>query len=88
MVSWIRDFSDTYHSRVGRYPVIYTTTDWWNTCTGNDTEFGSTSPLWNFHVPLPNGEPSVGLWRNEPLQNTLQTPHLVRYNGDIGSLKR
>jgi len=46
MVNWIHDFSNTYHSRVGRYPVIYTTTDWWTTCTGNDSGFGTTNPLW------------------------------------------
>ncbi|WP_405020965.1 lysozyme [Kitasatospora sp. NBC_00070] len=46
MVSWIRDFSNTVHSRTGRYPVLYTTTDWWTTCTGNSTAFGTTNPLW------------------------------------------
>lgn len=46
MVSWIRDFSNTVHSRTGRYPVIYTTTDWWSTCTGNNGGFGGTNPLW------------------------------------------
>ncbi|KAF9528365.1 glycoside hydrolase family 25 protein [Crepidotus variabilis] len=46
MVSWIHDFANTYHSSTGRYPVIYTTTDWWTTCTGNNSGFGSTSPLW------------------------------------------
>ncbi|KAG9126602.1 hypothetical protein FRC07_002844 [Ceratobasidium sp. 392] len=29
MVTWIRDFSNTYNSKTGRYPTIYTTTDWW-----------------------------------------------------------
>ncbi|KAI1784868.1 glycoside hydrolase family 25 protein [Ganoderma leucocontextum] len=46
MVSWIKDFSDTYHSQTGVYPVIYTTTDWWTTCTGNSAAFASTNPLW------------------------------------------
>ncbi len=26
-------------------PSIYTTTDWWTTCTGNSGAFGSTNPL-------------------------------------------
>ena len=26
--------------------VIYTTTDWWTTCTGNSAAFASTNPLW------------------------------------------
>ncbi|GGQ65816.1 lysozyme [Kitasatospora griseola] len=46
MVSWIRDFSNTVHTKTGRYPVIYTTTDWWTTCTGNNSSFGATNPLW------------------------------------------
>ncbi|WP_328917512.1 MULTISPECIES: GH25 family lysozyme [unclassified Streptomyces] len=46
MVTWIRSFSDEVHARTGRYPAIYTTTDWWTTCTGNNSGFGATNPLW------------------------------------------
>ncbi len=46
MVGWIREFSDTVHDRTGRYPMIYTTTAWWTSCTGNDGGFGETNPLW------------------------------------------
>ncbi|WP_330340072.1 GH25 family lysozyme [Streptomyces sp. NBC_00557] len=46
MVSWIRDFSNEVHARTGRYPTIYTTTDWWTTCTGGNSGFGATNPLW------------------------------------------
>ncbi|MFF3195603.1 GH25 family lysozyme [Streptomyces misionensis] len=46
MVSWIRDFSNEVRAKVGRYPAIYTTTDWWTTCTGDNSGFGSTNPLW------------------------------------------
>ncbi|KAG6897420.1 hypothetical protein C0992_001734 [Termitomyces sp. T32_za158] len=46
MVSWIGDFSNTYHANTGRYPVIYTTTDWWTTCTGNYAGFANDNPLW------------------------------------------
>jgi lysozyme len=46
MVSWIKSFSDSYQSRTGRWPVIYTTTNWWSTCTGNLGDFSSTNPLW------------------------------------------
>ncbi|KAF9352087.1 hypothetical protein BGX34_000178 [Mortierella sp. NVP85] len=46
MTAWIRDFSETYHARTGRYPVIYTTTDWWKTCTGNAAGFQDNNPLW------------------------------------------
>ncbi|PRX47452.1 GH25 family lysozyme M1 (1,4-beta-N-acetylmuramidase) [Prauserella shujinwangii] len=46
MAAWIRDFHDTYHSRTGRWPVIYTSTSWWNQCVGTAQSFGSTVPLW------------------------------------------
>jgi GH25 family lysozyme M1 (1,4-beta-N-acetylmuramidase) len=46
MVSWIRDFSNEVHAKTSRYPAIYTTTDWWTTCTGNNSGFGATNPLW------------------------------------------
>ncbi|MFB6893244.1 lysozyme [Kitasatospora sp. NPDC056327] len=46
MVSWIRAFSNTVRSRTGRYPTIYTTTNWWVTCTGDNASFGATNPLW------------------------------------------
>lgn len=44
MAAWIRDFSDTYRDRTGRYPVIYTSTSWWSQCVGVD--FSATNPLW------------------------------------------
>ncbi|MFE9248203.1 lysozyme [Streptomyces sp. NPDC007088] len=46
MVSWIRDFVNTYRAKTGRDAVIYTATSWWQTCTGNSSAFGSTNPLW------------------------------------------
>ena len=44
MVSWIQDFSNEMKARTGRVPAIYTTTDWWKTCTGNSAAF-SDNPL-------------------------------------------
>ncbi|PFG92898.1 lysozyme [Saccharopolyspora erythraea NRRL 2338] len=44
MTAWIKDFSDTYHARTGRWPVIYTSTSWWSSCVNGD--FSSTNPLW------------------------------------------
>ncbi|GAA1948009.1 lysozyme [Amycolatopsis minnesotensis] len=46
MVSWIKAFSDQYHKRTSRWPVIYTATSWWTQCTGNKGDFSSTNPLW------------------------------------------
>ncbi|KAH9074239.1 glycoside hydrolase family 25 protein [Lactarius deliciosus] len=54
MVSWIGDFSDTYLSATGRSPAIYTTTSWWNQCTGGSADFGA-NPLW-----LAEWAPSMG----------------------------
>ncbi|KAI9289886.1 glycoside hydrolase family 25 protein [Umbelopsis sp. AD052] len=69
MVSWIMDFSNTYHTYTGRYPVIYTTTDWWTTCTGNSAAFGNTNPLWIARYSssaglLPSGWPSYSFWQS------------------------
>jgi len=91
MVSWIRDFSNTYHSRVGRYPVIYTTTDWWKTCTGNNAEFGSTNPLWIARYSsspgtLPAGWSSYTFWQHA---DSGPSPGDQNYfNGDMAGLKR
>jgi GH25 family lysozyme M1 (1,4-beta-N-acetylmuramidase) len=46
MVSWIRAFVNEYAYREHAYPTIYSTTDWWTTCTGNYGGFGSYDPLW------------------------------------------
>jgi GH25 family lysozyme M1 (1,4-beta-N-acetylmuramidase) len=46
MVSWLHNFVNEYAYREHVYPVIYTTTDWWSTCTGNNSGFGSKDPLW------------------------------------------
>jgi GH25 family lysozyme M1 (1,4-beta-N-acetylmuramidase) len=46
MVSWIRAFSNQVRARTSRYPTIYTTRDWWVSCTGNSPAFGATNPLW------------------------------------------
>ncbi|TQS93675.1 lysozyme [Arthrobacter sp. TS-15] len=68
MVSWISDFSTTILSRTGRLPAIYTTTDWWNTCTGRANGFGN-HPL---HIArwsatpgeLPAGWQAYTLWQH------------------------
>jgi GH25 family lysozyme M1 (1,4-beta-N-acetylmuramidase) len=46
MVDWVADFVNEYASREGVYPIIYTTTDWWTTCTGNYSGFATEDPLW------------------------------------------
>ncbi|MCW2903650.1 MAG: Lysozyme [Streptosporangiaceae bacterium] len=46
MRSWIADFINTYRARTGRWATIYTTTDWWKSCTGNYSGFAANNPLW------------------------------------------
>lgn len=67
MNSWIASFTDTYRSLTGRYPAIYTTTDWWSTCTGNTSQF-SSMPL---HIAryatsagtMPSGWSTYDIWQ-------------------------
>lgn len=68
MVSWIHDFGNTVARLTGRYPTIYTTTDWWSTCTGNNGGFGTTDPLWIARYAsspgtLPNGWSYQTFWQ-------------------------
>ncbi|MCI1747039.1 MAG: hypothetical protein LKI24_02370, partial [Acidipropionibacterium sp.] len=44
MAAWITSFNNYYGARWGRYPIIYTSTGWWNECVG--TSFATTNPLW------------------------------------------
>ncbi|MGW2279680.1 lysozyme [Streptomyces sp. NPDC001770] len=60
MVSWIRDFVNTYKARTGRDAVIYTATSWWTTCTGGNAGFGATNPLWVARYNTTVGELPAG----------------------------
>ncbi|MFI9012348.1 lysozyme [Actinosynnema sp. NPDC053489] len=46
MVAWVRQFSETYRARTGRFPMIYTSTSWWDLCTGRLGDFSTTNPVW------------------------------------------
>ncbi|MEP7019272.1 MAG: GH25 family lysozyme [Pseudonocardiales bacterium] len=68
MVSWIHAFSNQVKARTGRDPIIYTTTDWWTTCTGNSSAFG-VNPLWIARYSsspgtLPAGWSAQTIWQN------------------------
>lgn len=68
MVGWIRSFSDTYHSLTGRWPVIYTSAQWWDRCTGRTGDFSSTNPLWLARYaasvgPMPHRWPFHTIWQ-------------------------
>jgi hypothetical protein len=45
MTAWLSAFASTARSLTGQYPVIYTTADWWSTCTGKSAAF-SADPMW------------------------------------------
>jgi len=68
MRTWIADFLNTYRSRTGRYAVIYTTTSWWTSCTGNYSGFWANHPLWlarwaSTPGALPAGAPFWSFWQ-------------------------
>jgi GH25 family lysozyme M1 (1,4-beta-N-acetylmuramidase) len=46
MVTWIGQFIAAAKSRTGVDPVIYTTPNWWQSCTGNSKAFAASDPLW------------------------------------------
>ncbi|WP_430640944.1 lysozyme [Couchioplanes caeruleus] len=68
MRAWIGDFLNRYQARTGRWATIYTTTDWWRTCTGDYTGFWANSPLWLARYSstpgtLPAGAPTWSFWQ-------------------------
>ncbi|KAG0008907.1 hypothetical protein BGZ81_003807, partial [Podila clonocystis] len=91
MTEWIRDFSNTYHAKTGRYPVIYTTTDWWKTCTGNAVGFQSNNPLWiarwgSSIGELPAGYKSTTFWQYA--DKGKNPGDQDKFNGDTAGLTR
>lgn len=90
MVRWIQDFSNTYRATTTRKPVIYTTTSWWQRCTGNNDSFGN-NPLWiarygSSSGPLPKGWSTYTFW-----QYADQGPNPGAqdiFKGDLSGLKR
>jgi hypothetical protein len=67
MVAWISAFSAEAQRLTGQPTIIYTTADWWRTCTGDSAAFGSdllwvaaygpTSP------PMPAGWSNWTFWQ-------------------------
>ncbi|KAJ7032052.1 glycoside hydrolase family 25 protein [Mycena alexandri] len=91
MVSWISDFSSTYHAATTRFPVIYTTTDWWTTCTGNSAAFATNNPLWIAHYAssvgtLPAGWSFTTFWQYA--DSGVNPGDQDSFNGDTAGLQR
>ncbi len=87
MVDWIASFSDTYRARTGRDIVIYTSSNFWSTCTGNSTAFSQTNPLdfasWGDSPgALPGGWPYYTFWQftDSPVDKNW-------FNGDYARLQ-
>ncbi|MFI5593372.1 GH25 family lysozyme [Amycolatopsis sp. NPDC051758] len=59
MVNWIRAFVDRVRERTGRATMIYTNTNWWNPCTGNNASFGA-NPLFIANYSGSSGQLPAG----------------------------
>jgi GH25 family lysozyme M1 (1,4-beta-N-acetylmuramidase) len=63
MISWIAGFTARAEALTGKWPIIYTTTDWWRECTGSTSQF-RRDPLWlaAFGGTLPTVPSPWGHW--------------------------
>src|SRR6266571_6549946 len=70
LTGFIHAFLDELEARLGRPPMIYTNSNWWNPCTGNDRSFGrypvdlasyTTTP-----PRLPAGWTTFTIWQYAP----------------------
>lgn len=71
--------------------VIYTTTDWWTTCTGNSASFASTNPLWVARYAssvgtLPAGWSYETFWQSADSGANPGDQDI--FNGDMAGLQR
>jgi len=67
MRAWLSAFVTTARTLTGQYPVIYTTANWWDTCTGRAAGFGA-DPMWiaayGFSSPpMPPGWKTWTFWQ-------------------------
>jgi GH25 family lysozyme M1 (1,4-beta-N-acetylmuramidase) len=91
MVEWIRSFSDELKRETGRRPVIYTTTNWWNLCTGGSSAFAADHALWIARHgsadagTLPAGWSSWTFWQYDNNGSLPGDQNL--FNGSAGRLK-
>jgi hypothetical protein len=91
MVAWVKDFCNTYHAKTGVYPMIYSTADWWNQCTGNSAAFHTTSPLvlaryGSSPGTIPGGWPFQTIWQNADTYKYGGDSDI--FNGSLDQLKK
>ncbi len=89
MVAWIADFSRQMQTLTGRKPMIYTTANWWNECTGNTTVFGDHAlHLARYGSTTPGAMPSG--WTKQSVWQYTDVGPVVgdwnQWNGDLASL--
>jgi GH25 family lysozyme M1 (1,4-beta-N-acetylmuramidase) len=91
MVGYIRAFVDTVRGRTGRDMMIYTNTNWWNPCTGNNTSFAA-NPLdiagyTSNPPPLPSGWTNFAIWQYAPGNPSIAGNYdRDAFNGDYSAL--
>ncbi|MEU6676623.1 lysozyme [Streptomyces sp. NPDC046925] len=90
MVKWVSDFFKTYKAKTGRDAVLYTSTGWWKTCTGNYSGFSKTHPLWVPHYgssvgALPGGWNYQTVWQYTSKGATVGDHD--RFNGSLNRLR-
>ncbi|GAA5199246.1 lysozyme [Rugosimonospora acidiphila] len=71
MRDWIHAFIGRIEAGIGRKPMIYTNTYWWDPCTGNDPSFGAypldLAAYNTTRAPtLPAGWTALTLWQYAP----------------------
>ncbi len=90
MTRWVTEFSTAVHSRTGRFPIIYSTRDWWSTCT-TSPNISARNPLFvACYCPnpgaMPNGWRYQTIWQyndNGPLPGDQDL-----FNGTYADLRR
>ena len=96
LVAWIRDFVTEIAVRTGRQAMIYTNTNWWNSCTAGSPLFAA-NPLFiaNYSQnppPLPPGWASFTFWQHAGGTaipgSDWSTPDQDVFRGDDAALAR
>ncbi|WNM42202.1 GH25 family lysozyme [Micromonospora halotolerans] len=93
MSAWIKSFTDQVKARIGRPVMIYTNTNYWNPCTGNNASFGA-NPLdiagyTATRPPLPAGWTTETIWQyaaGDPSTPGSYSQNV--FNGDYPALTR
>jgi GH25 family lysozyme M1 (1,4-beta-N-acetylmuramidase) len=81
MVEWIGQFLTEIQRDTGKTPIIYTTSGWWDLCTGSSTAFG-TYPLWIAEYGASNPALPAG-WNNYTFWQYTSSGTVPGVNGTV-----